>query len=181
LIQQYSEVAPTGPSDVRASGAWEGSIDFEGIPSWKHATGLRLTLTVTSMLWSSNKDNSTRTLFGHWTLKWVQPTTTLGQPHTVVIDQGSSELPVRLSQVLMAPSATVFDLSIAGGKYRNYNSPTFGCAERVSDGKKYELLGGAEPDKIFTPPLGGPGKYVLIITLFDNEQVRWELPFTVVN
>jgi len=175
---QYSEVAPIGTSSVQPNGAWMGSMDFEGTPNWEQATGLRLTLSVTSMLWSSTRDNSTQTIRGQWVMKWVQPTTSVGQAHSVTIDQVSGGIPVRLSQVQLAPSATVFDLSIAG---KQFNSPTFGYVERVSDGKKYELLHGAEPDKIVTPPLERSGKYLLIITTYDNKNVRWALPFSLIN
>lgn len=175
---QYSEVPPIGTSSLQPNGAWVGSMDFEGIPNWEQATGLRLTLSVTSVLWSSNKDNSTQTLRGHWTMEWVQPTTPVGQEHSITIDRVSSDIPVQLSQVQLAPSATVFDLSITGGEY---NSPTFGYVERVSDGKKYELLDGAEPDKIVTAPLERTGKYLLIITTYDKKNVRWELPFSLIN
>lgn len=175
---QYSEVPPIGTSAIQPNGVWTGSMDFEGISNWKQATGLRLTLSVTSMLWSSKKDNSTQTLHGHWTMEWVQPTTPVGQDHSITIDRVSSDIPVRLSQVQLAPSATVFDLSITGG---TYNSPTFGYVLRVSDGKQYELLGGAEPDKIVTAPLERTGKYLLIITTYDNKNVRWKLPFSLIN
>ncbi len=178
---QYSEVPPIGTSSVQPNGSWVGSLDFEGIANWKQVTGLRLKLTVTSMLWSSTKNNSTHTVHGLWTMKWVQPTTPVGQPHSVTIDQVSSNIPVRLTQVQLAPSATVFDIQASGASIEGTNSksPIFGFVERVSDGKKFDLLGGAEPNKIVTVPLTTPGKYMLVVTNFDGKNVRWELSFTV--
>jgi len=175
---QFSEVPPIGTSVVQPNGVWTGSMDFEGISNWDQVAGLRLTLKVTSMLWSSYKDNRTKTIPGQWTVKWVQPTTPVGQAHSFIMDQVPSGIPVRLLQIQLAPSATVFDLSITGGKY---NFPTFGYVECVSDGKKYDLLGGAEPDKIVTAPLERPGKYLLVITDYDKKNVRWELPFSLIN
>ncbi len=176
---RYSEIPPIGTSSVRENGTWIGSIDFDGISNWKQATGLRFHLSVTSMVQSKINSNSSHTLSGHWTVSWVQPTTSAGQSHVISIGQQvSNDIPVRLSAIQLAPSATVFDLTRSGVKY---NSPTFGYVERVSDSKKYELLGGAEPGRIVTAPIGRPGKYLLIITAYDKKNVRWELPFSLVN
>ena len=90
----------------------------------------------------------------------------------------------QLTTVQLAPSATVFDfkpLRDTGSETRAYgqNAPTFEFVRQMSNGERYDLLGGAAPYQLVVPTLTQSGKYVLVVTGFAAKNVRWEFPFTI--
>jgi hypothetical protein len=144
---------------------------------------------------------------GSWNLNWVQ--TSIGSTRSISLDSTAAfnGVEIRLTRVTLSPSATQFALTASGdlqasppaspsgtGLGEEESSagtkPPEGSAfyvERATTGERIPLAtwwgsmsyGREVTWQLVTSPVTQPGKYVLVITRFNGQEGRWELPFTI--
>ncbi|WP_188881610.1 DUF4179 domain-containing protein [Alicyclobacillus cellulosilyticus] len=144
---------------------------------------------------------------GSWNLNWVQ--TSIGSTRSISLDStaASNGVEIRLTRVTLSPSAMQFTLTASGdfqasppaspsgtglgeGKSSAGTGPSEERAfylERATTGERLPLAtwwgsmsyGREVTWQLVTSPVTQPGKYVLVITRFNGQEGRWELPFTI--
>ncbi|SFU58902.1 DUF4179 domain-containing protein [Alicyclobacillus macrosporangiidus] len=177
-----------------SSGTWDtdtgaGELTFDGVPAWKLALGLRLTLRIDGMEWLSVDGSQQKQRSGHWGFTWVQNPS--GSERTVTVNRSASDggVTLRLDTILLTPGSAEFRLSgvrsVPTGEdvvARNDDRPELVC---VDTGERYPMLsagtvsqGRTVEMKVMTAPLQPGHRYELIVHRVGEVPGTWVFPFT---